>query len=139
MDVFAVDAITEYDFGHTLAVVKAGEMLDFFDTPKNKVVLNDLGHRYLDADVNGRKALFRQRLLTLGTFRFVQQLLAEARGHRLGRDVVEEELCVRLTSEDVTKMFDTLVGWGRFGELFEYTQDAEVLSLDEGGAAAAAA
>ena len=139
MDVFAADAITEYDFGHTLAVVKAGEMLDFFDTPKNKVVLTDLGHRYLDADVNGRKAIFRQQLLTLGTFRFVARLLDEAKGHRLSRDVVVEELCIRLTTEDVERLFDTMVGWGRFGELFEYSTDVEVLSLNEGGAAAAAA
>ena len=130
MDVFAADAITEYDFGHTLAVVKAGEMLDFFDTPKNKVVLTDLGRAYLDADVNGRKRMFRVQLRTLNTFRFVQQLLTEAAGHRLTKDVVEEELCVRLTTEDVDKLFTTIVAWGRFGELFEYSTDVEVLSLD---------
>ena len=37
-----LDALTDYDFGHTLAVVKAGEMLDFLDTPKNRVVLTVL-------------------------------------------------------------------------------------------------
>jgi NitT/TauT family transport system ATP-binding protein len=139
LDVFAADTLTEYDFGHTLAVVKAGEMLDFFDTPKNKVMLTDLGRSYLDADINGRKAMFRQQLMTLGTFRFVARLLDEAKGHRLSKDVVEEELAVRLTSEDVDRMFQTLVGWGRFAELFEYSTDDEVLSLDtEGGAVAPA-
>jgi NitT/TauT family transport system ATP-binding protein len=43
MDVFNLDQLTEYDFGHTLAVVKAGEMLEFLDTPKNQVLLTDLG------------------------------------------------------------------------------------------------
>jgi NitT/TauT family transport system ATP-binding protein len=137
MDVFAADQLTEYDFGHTLSVVKAGEMLDFFDTPKNKVCLTDLGRAYLDADVNGRKKMFRDQLLTLGTFRFVRQLLLEAHDHRLSKDVVEEELAVRLTTEDVDRLFHTLVGWGRFGELFEYSTDDEMLSLDEGGGAAA--
>ncbi len=130
MDVFAADQLTEYDFGHTLAVVKAGEMLDFFDTPKNRVALTDLGRAYLDADVNGRKGMFRARLMTLGTFRFIVRLLDEARGHRLSKDVIEEELCVRLTTEDVDRLFDTIVGWGRFAELFEYSTDDEVLSLD---------
>ena len=130
MDVFAADQLTEYDFGHTLAVVKAGEMLDLFDTPKNKVALTDLGRQYLDADVNGRKRLFRQQLMTLGTFKFIVQLLTEAKGHRLSKDLVEEELCVRLTTEDVDKLFDTAVAWGRFGELFNYSTDDEILSLD---------
>ena len=39
MDVFRLDALTDYDFGHTLSVVKTGEMLDFLDTPKNRVAL----------------------------------------------------------------------------------------------------
>ena len=130
MDVFAADTLTEYDFGHTLAVVKAGEMLDFFDTPKNKVCLTDLGRGYLDADINGRKRMFHERLLTLGTFRFVRQLLVEARGHQLSKDIIEEELAVRLTTEDVDRLFGTVVGWGRFAELFEYSTDTEVMSLD---------
>ena len=137
MDVFAADTLTEYDFGHTLAVVKAGEMLDFFDTPKNKVCLTDVGRSYLDADVNARKRMFRDQLLTLGTFRFVRQLLVEARDHRLSKDVVEEELAIRLTSEDVDRLFQTVVGWGRFAELFEYSTDDEKLSLDAEAAGAA--
>jgi NitT/TauT family transport system ATP-binding protein len=130
MDVFAADAITEYDFGHTLAVVKAGEMLDFFDTPKNKVLLTDLGRRYLDADINGRKRMFREQLLTLGTFKFINRLLVEAKGQRLSKDVIEEELAVRLTTEDVDRLFQTVIGWARFAELFEYSTDTEVVSLD---------
>ncbi len=139
MDVFAADAITEYDFGHTLAVVKAGEMLDFFDTPKNKVMLTDVGRHYLDADINGRKTMFRERLLTLGTFRFVNQLLVEAKGNRLSKDVIEEELAIRLTTEDVDRLFETVIGWARFAELFEYSTDTEVMSLVADGVAAAVA
>ncbi|HWB52630.1 MAG TPA: ABC transporter ATP-binding protein, partial [Tepidisphaeraceae bacterium] len=43
MDVFTLDHLTDYDFGYTLSVIKAGEMLDFLDTPKNKVLLTELG------------------------------------------------------------------------------------------------
>ena len=57
MDVFRLDQLTDYDFGHTLSAVKCGEMLDFLDTPKNRVVLTPLGANYLDADINGRKVL----------------------------------------------------------------------------------
>ena len=130
IDVFKLDQLTEYDFGHTIAVVKAGELLGFLDTPKNQVLLTDLGRRYLDADINGRKSIFRDQLLTLSTFRFVLHLLKEAHGNRLNREIVEEELCIRLTSEDVAKVFETIVGWGRFGELFGYDATSEELSID---------
>ena len=62
MDVFDLDKLTEYDFGHTLSVVKAGELIDFLDTPKNDVLLTELGNRFLDADINERKKLFNQQL-----------------------------------------------------------------------------
>ena len=57
-------------------------MLDFLDTPKNRVVLTPLGKKFLDADINGRKTLLNQQLQTLGMFRFVVQMLKEAKDHR---------------------------------------------------------
>ena len=33
---------------------------DFLDTPKNQVLLTDIGRRFLDADINGRKTIFRE-------------------------------------------------------------------------------
>jgi NitT/TauT family transport system ATP-binding protein len=135
MDVFGLDQLTDYDFGHTLAVIKAGEMMDLLDTPKNKVILTDLGREYLDGDINQRKELLRGQLKKMGTFRFVIRLLEEATNHRLPRDIVIEELAIRLTTEDVERMFQTVVQWGRFAELFGYSSNDEMLYLDtEGGA-----
>jgi len=121
MDVFELDQLTDYDFGHTLSVIKAGEMLDLLDTPKNKVILTDIGREYLDGDMNVRKSLMREQLKKLGTFRFVIRLLEETANHRLPRDVVIEELAIRLTTEDIERMFQTVVMWGRFAELFGYS------------------
>jgi NitT/TauT family transport system ATP-binding protein len=130
MDVFALDKITDYDFGYTLSVVKAGELLEFLDTPKHDVVMTELGNRLLDADINGRKALLNQQLRNLGTFRFVIRILQEAKGERLPKDVVEEELVMRLPTEDVGQLFKLVVSWGRFAELFVYDAEAEVVYLE---------
>ena len=138
MDMFNLDQLTEYDFGQTLSVVKAGEMLDFLDTPKNLVLLTDLGNQFLDADVNGRKTLFRRQLEKLATFQFVRQLLEEASGQELSKVIVEEELCVRLCTEDIPKLIDVIINWGRYAELFGYAPDAERLYLDQPSTAPAA-
>jgi NitT/TauT family transport system ATP-binding protein len=136
MDVFALDQLTDYDFGKTLAVVKAGEMLDFLDTPRNVVVLTELGRRFLDADINERKRMLNEQLRRLGTFRFIVQILAEAKQHRLPKDVVQEELVMRLPLQDAEQMFEIVVAWGRFAELFGFSADEEVLYLDEPAPAA---
>lgn len=130
MAVFALDALTDYDFGRTLAVVKGGEMLDFLDTPKNQVVITAAGNQFLDADINGRKVILNRQLQTLGIFRFVLQILNEAAAHRLNGDVVQEELAVRLPTEDIEQLFKTIVAWGRFAELFGYSAESDVLYLD---------
>jgi NitT/TauT family transport system ATP-binding protein len=131
MDVFALDQLTDYDFGHTLAVVKAGEMLEFLDTPRNSVLLTDLGYQFLDSDMAARKALLAQQLRTLGTFQYVIRILEEAKDHRLPQDVVEEELAIRLPTEETESVFKTVVGWGRFAELFGYSPDTQMLYLDQ--------
>jgi len=60
----------------------------------------------------------------------VLQLLQEARGHRLSKEIILEELAVRLTTEDVEKVFSTIVGWGRYGEIWTYDATSEELYLE---------
>ncbi|HTW95422.1 MAG TPA: nitrate/sulfonate/bicarbonate ABC transporter ATP-binding protein [Tepidisphaeraceae bacterium] len=130
MDVFKLDQVTDYNFGHTIAVVKFGEMLELLETPKNQVFLTDLGSEFLDADVNRRRDMCRQQVEKLPTFRFVRQLLQEAPNHAMSRDVVAEELCVRLTSEDMQRLLQTIIVWGRYSELFGYSPDDEKFFLE---------
>jgi len=132
VDVFTLDQMTDYDFGRTLAVVKAGEMLDFLDTPRNWVLLTDIGREFLASDINGRKAIFNRQLRQLGTFQFVINILQEAKDSRLPADIVQEELVMRMPSEDVDEQFKTVVGWGRFAELFGFDADEQMLYLDRG-------
>ncbi len=130
MDVFRLDGLTDYDFGHTLGVVKAGEMLEFLETPRNRVKLTPLGSQFLDADINERKRLFRQQLQSLSVFRFLVQILTEAKEHRLSHEIVEEELVVRLPTEDLEKLIKTIIQWGRFGELIGFSPEESTFFLD---------
>jgi NitT/TauT family transport system ATP-binding protein len=131
MDVFRLDGLTDYDFGHTLSVVKTGEMLDFLDTPKHAVVLTPLGAKFLDADINARKGLLNQQLQTLGIFRYIVTMLKEAKNQRLPEEIIQEELAIRLPTEDVEAMTRTIIAWGRFAELLGYSADSEEIYLDQ--------
>ncbi|HUK13248.1 MAG TPA: nitrate/sulfonate/bicarbonate ABC transporter ATP-binding protein [Thermoanaerobaculaceae bacterium] len=135
MDVFGLDELTEYDFGHTLSVIKAAEMLGLLDTPKNQVVLTDLGREFQGADINGRKAILNRQLRGLGTFRMLIRMLERAPARELPADVVQEELVMRLPTQDLEASFHTVVGWGRFAELLGYDPNAGIVYLDEPGAA----
>lgn len=130
-NVFLLDELTPYDFGHTLAVAMAGEMLGFLDTPRENVVLTDIGQQFLGQDMNGRKALFREQLTQLPLFHRLIDRLQTIPRHALLRDVVEEDFILQniATAKTASELFETVVAWGRFGELLGYSPRREILYL----------
>ncbi len=132
MDLFEVDAVTDYAFGRTLAVVKGAELLDLVDTPKNRVVLTEVGRGMVTESVPQRKARFRKQLLSLGTFCLVIRFLAETPDQPRSGEAVRDLLASRLPGEDIRGLFDIVANWGRFGQLFEYDAEADELGLYAG-------
>ncbi len=134
LDVFALNRQTAFEFGHTIAVVKAGELLDLLDTPKNRVRMTARGRDYVAGSPDARKAILHQRLLRLPLFRFVAGMLRVAEGARLPIVTVEVELGRRLPpSEPVDRLVDTVIGWGRNAELFGFNAASAELYLDVEG------
>jgi len=127
-DVFRIAVEIGQEFGRIIAVVRAAELLDLVDTPKRIVELTHEGRRFVDASPSERQAIWRERLLTLRLYRELADILARAADHRIDRDYVLEYIVLRMPSENYERVFDTLVGWGRFGNLFAYDEDGQVLS-----------
>ena len=51
------------EFGETIALVKAAEILALIDTPKDEVRFTALGRRFVAADGAGRRAIFAEQVL----------------------------------------------------------------------------
>jgi len=131
-DLFELDAITDYDFGHTIAVVKAAEMLGFAETPGDLVRLTDLGREMVAAPAQDKKLLFRKRLLTLGIFAaLIRYLAAEPDAAHSGEDI-RTFLAERLPGHSIPDLFRTIVSWGRLGQLWHYDAASDELTLHTG-------
>ena len=126
-DLFQVASHTHVPFERVLTTVKAAEMLDLVDTPKRAVLLTPLGKRFVNANMDDRKDLWRAQLLELRLFRVVQEMMHLEDGE-LSEEALLQELATRLPMEDPEKTFETLVAWGRFGELFAYREERGVLT-----------
>jgi NitT/TauT family transport system ATP-binding protein len=129
MDLFELDEITAYDFGHTITVVKAAELLGLVVTPGDAVQLTDLGKRFLAGDVNERKLIWKERCERLATFKLVIDQLEKRPDKRLPAEVVRESLAVALPTERPLWMFETLVNWGRYAELFAYDSTTDEIAF----------
>jgi len=128
-DLFQVVAHTHVPFEKVLTTVKGLEMLELVDTPKRSVNLTPLGRKFVQEGMDERKLIWRDQLLELKLFRVVRELL-ELREGELSREELVQEISSRLPMEDSEHTFETLVAWGRFGELFAYRKDRGVLTFE---------
>jgi NitT/TauT family transport system ATP-binding protein len=120
-----------FKFGDLLKVMKAAEILGLVSTPAGDVVLEPLGKRFLEADVNQRKLLVREQLKHHSLFHYFIRLLRAQEDRSLSKEVVLEHLAMLLPSESPERMFATIVNWGRFAELFGYNKDDDRFYLDQ--------
>ena len=125
-DLFRIAADTNQEFGVVIGLVKAGEMLDFLDTPRRLVVLTSDGERFVKASHHDRKAVWREQLLKLRLFQEVRKMLAV--DGRVSREQVLELIMLEMPHENYDKVFDTLVHWARSGDLFAYDEGSETLT-----------
>ncbi len=127
-DIFDVAADTDREFGQVMRITKAAEMLNFVDTPKQGVVLTADGRRFVQADTESRKPIWREQLLKLRLFQDVHSLL-QREGGEVNGDMVREMIILALPRENYEEVFETMVRWARFGNLFAYEDGADRLSL----------
>jgi len=128
-DLFQVVAHTHVAFEKVLTTVKGLEMLELVDTPKRSVELTPLGRRFVEAGMDERKLIWRDQLMELKLFRVVKDML-ELREGALAREELMQEIAGRLPMEDPELTFETIVAWGRFGELFAYRKERGILTFE---------
>jgi NitT/TauT family transport system ATP-binding protein len=129
-DIFHLAIEIHKEFGHLINIAKAAELLCFVDTPKQKILLTELGKRFVDSDIATRKQIWKEQLYKLNIYKRIMDMLKRNPKGRLERDYVEGELVLHLPQEDPVKMFTVLTGWARFGELFTYSEDTGYITLE---------
>jgi cobalt-zinc-cadmium resistance protein CzcA len=120
---------THREFARVVFTVKAGELLGFIDTPGSLVVLTETGKRFVQASAEERKTLWQEQILTLGLFREIYEVLERQPDRAVDADFVLETIVTRMPHENYEKVFNTLVRWARFGELFVYDEASQKISL----------
>jgi len=131
-DIFKLGQQIGKDFGYTLFLVKAAEILELVDTPKQKVILTELGKHLVEGDINVQKRMLHELYGDLTLVSEVAQLLRQSPTLRLPVDLVSEKLTEWLPNENPSELLSSLITWGRFAEYFGYNDDTKELYLDVG-------
>jgi NitT/TauT family transport system ATP-binding protein len=120
------------DAVHILVMAHVAEMMEFVDTPKNIILLKEMGRQFVTGDVNTRKKLVHSQLLTMPLTQFIIANLKNYKGERMHRSDAEELIHSRLPNESPAEALKTLIDWGRFGELLGYSDVTKHLYLNTG-------
>lgn len=113
---------TKQEFARVVSAVKAAEMLGWIETPADLAALTAKGIQLTAAARDEGKALWRGQLLTLGLFREVHNVLKKQESRTADSDFVIETIVARMPYENQTRIFNTLVDWSRYGDLFAYDE-----------------
>ena len=131
INVFDLSARIGKEFGETIAIVKAAEMLGLVDTPKDDVIMTEAGWYFLAAPATVRKTFFRQAIMKLRLFQMLTARLEAEPDGRVDAAIVMDELGTLLPYDQPSKLFQTLIAWGRFAELVDFDQNANVVYLHQ--------
>ncbi|MGE5085834.1 MAG: nitrate/sulfonate/bicarbonate ABC transporter ATP-binding protein [Bacillota bacterium] len=132
-DLFELAEQLNTDFGHILFLVKAAELLELVDTPKQNVVLTKTGTHFVEGDINTRKQMMHESLSHLSIAQLTSSLLKENGIVRMPISDLVIQLQSRMHGgANIEKIVETLIGWGRYAEYFGYNDDTKTIYLDVG-------
>jgi NitT/TauT family transport system ATP-binding protein len=106
------------EFGQTIAIVKAAEVLEFVDTPKQDVYITELGRRFMAADRVGRRQIFAEQVDKLRIFHIILALLHEA--EEIDADSLIKDIASALPFDNPERTFETMIAWGRYAGLMDF-------------------
>ena len=131
-DIFELAQEIGRDFGHTLYLVKAAELLDLVDTPKQMVFLNELGKTLAQGDINLRKQILHDAFGKLRIVQICSDLIRTSSRAHISLDELTHQVSKWLPNENPHQVLETLISWGRFAEYFGYSSVRKELYLDLG-------
>jgi NitT/TauT family transport system ATP-binding protein len=131
-DIFALAQQTGKDFGRTLYLVKAAELLELVDTPKQTVLLTDIGRHFVEGDINVRKRMLHELFGALRIVQMTANFVKRDETLRVPIEALEERVAEWLPNENPHQIVEVLVSWGRFAEYFGYNDDTKEVYLDVG-------
>ena len=82
------------------------------------------GREFGEADIQTQKQLFRDAALrNVAILRLIENTLHAKRDHAIGEEFFRDILDDHFSRDEVERQFDTVLNWGRYGEVFDYDSE----------------
>jgi NitT/TauT family transport system ATP-binding protein len=131
-DLPALAATLHFEVDDLLPLGETLQLFRFAVLEEGDIYLTEKGKAFVHADVDGRRALFAETLLThVPLAKMIRQVLDERWNHRASAVRFRDELEDHMSPDYAADTLRTVIGWGRYAELFSYDEEAEQFNLDD--------
>jgi NitT/TauT family transport system ATP-binding protein len=108
------------------------QLLNFAVVEEGDIHLTDQGRSFVNAETDDRKRLFADALRThVPLAAMIRQVLDERWNHRASAVRFRDELEDHMSPDYADQTLRSVIGWGRYAELFSYDEEAEQFSLED--------
>src|SRR5216684_563237 len=112
-------------------VAETLQLLRFAEVAEGDIRLTEAGRRFVQSDLDQRKKLFAQHLLTYVPLAgHIKRVLDERASHRAPASRFRDELEDSMSEEAAETTLRAIISWARYGEAFAYDEDSGVFSLE---------
>ena len=133
-DLPALAASLQYEADELLPLAETLQLLQLAVLEEGDIALTESGRRFVEGDTDERKQIFAQALSAqVPLVRMIRQVLDERWNHRASAVRFRDELEDHMSPDYAANTLRTVIGWGRYAELFSYDEEAEQFSLDDIG------
>jgi NitT/TauT family transport system ATP-binding protein len=131
-DLPALAATLHYEVDDLLPLGETLQLFRFAVLEEGDIYLTEKGRAFVQADVDGRRTLFTEALRAhVPLANMIRQVLDERWNHRASAVRFRDELEDHMSPDYAEDTLRTVIGWGRYAELFSYDEEAEQFSLDD--------
>jgi NitT/TauT family transport system ATP-binding protein len=112
-------------------VAETLQLMRFAEIEEGDIKLTQSGLRFAEAEVDVRKKLFGDHLLSYVPLAArIKMVLDERPSHWARATRFLEELEDYMSDEYAERTLKSVINWGRYGEIFAYDEQSETLSLE---------
>ena len=131
-DLPALAESLQLELDELLPLGDALQMLRLAELEEGDIRLTDAGRTFAHADTDDRKTMFAAALRAhVPLVGMIRQVLDERWNHRASAVRFLDELEDHMSPEYAEETMRTAIAWGRYGELFDYDEEAQQFSLED--------
>jgi NitT/TauT family transport system ATP-binding protein len=131
-DLYRIASDLQMNVDDLLPIVEAAALLSFATSERGEVEITPAGKAFAEADIGGRKRLFRD--VALAHVALLQQMDGILHGkpdHAMPLEFFRDLLQKHFSDAEAQDQIETALNWGRYADLFTYDAQSDRLSLHD--------